>query len=571
MHVSEKQSFLNNSKQNETYTEPLLKRHYVLSKNKICHMAKTLLFIAGLIAILTGCGEGLPKDIKSLAKTIPDLIKSGQSQVNKQENKYKELIKSIKFLQVKKIAIRENWAGKFDIARDELKRAKMIYDKKLVPLIKKNRPESILVVQQEIERIKKIINSAVKLSQFAFSRFALITETIENPDLKHSQAKKNAAQIVSIVNKIKTGSFAKANKDFPDFKKKINDRFVPVLKLADQSQHDLNVVTALYQTYKTGGDTDYAALTDSANAILVNLKNLKNIETKFINDMDQLHLSYTKILKDMKKEYFITIKRESWNENSDYYSPEFVTFQRQVSLEDYEILTSENINAIAVISAGFYESNFKSNIGTTWDRLSIDPVEKWAGKGHNAASFYLEDSKELCFHKYILEENGETRETDWEKVNADFYEKNLVFLGMAIVSKPYGVFEDEKLTQAAPPGMAYVGNSQYGQWQQDNSGNRLWEWYGKYAFFSYLFFPRPYFYPYNSWHGWNNNYRRQRPYFGKTKKGFQQFGTQGTFIQKSSNFQSTNFVKSGGLKRQSASVRGAGARLRGGGPNTKGK
>ena len=77
MHVSEKQSFLNNSKQNETYTEPLLKRHYVLSKNKICHMAKTLLFIAGLIAILTGCGEGLPKDIKSLAKKVDSISRYG--------------------------------------------------------------------------------------------------------------------------------------------------------------------------------------------------------------------------------------------------------------------------------------------------------------------------------------------------------------------------------------------------------------------------------------------------------------------------------------------------------------
>jgi hypothetical protein len=541
------------------------------SKKQILLYFISLLLIASLTTLLTGCGAGLPKEIKSRAKNIPDTIKTAQSQVNKQKDKYKSLVNSVQFKKVNKFATKENWAGKFNLANDELNMAKTIYDKDLLPIIKKNKPELISAARLQIARINKSILNAKKLSKFAFLRFSSITDTIENAESLHSQAQKDSTQIFSIANKMKTGSFAKANKDFPDLKDKINTRFAPASNITRQSKVDLDVVAAAYKAHTAGSDADYAAFTDSVRAISSHLENIKTFETKFTKETGQLYLSYTKILKDMKEAYFVTIKRESWNENSDYYNPGFVTFQSQVSLEDYETLTAENLDTIATITPGFSGSKFKSNIGSLWQKLAIKPGERWPRRDHNAASFYIENSKEHYFHKYILEENGETKTTGWQKVEASFYEGNLAFLGMAILAKPYGVFEDERLTQAAPPGMAYVGNSKYGEWKKDNSGNSFWSWYGKYALFSTLFFPRPYYYPYSSWNSWNSGYRNNRPYFGKTQKGFQKFGTQGSFIKKSSKFQSTNFAKSGGLKRQSASVRGAGANLRGGGPKSKGK
>jgi hypothetical protein len=156
-------------------------------------------------------------------------------------------------------------------------------------------------------------------------------------------------------------------------------------------------------------------------------------------------------------------------------------------------------------------------------------------------------------------------------VDASFYDTNLEFLGMAILAKPYGVFEKDRIVQATPPGMACVGNAEYGEWKNNNQGNRFWSWYGKYAMFSMLFNSRPSYFGYNSWNGWNNNYRGNRPYFGKTQNGSQKFGTFGSSVKQSPKFQSTNFAKSGGFKSQTASVRGAGANLRGGGPKSKGK
>lgn len=180
----------------------------------------------------------------------------------------------------------------------------------------------------------------------------------------------------------------------------------------------------------------------------------------------------------------------------------------------------------------------------------------------------LETTQVKYFHKYIIEENGETSQTGWEQVTASFYEQNLENMGMAILSKPYGEFEPDP--QAAPPGMAYVGNPKYGEWKNDSSGNSFWSWYGRYAFFSSLFFFPPHYYSYGSWNRWRSDYRYKKPYYGQTQTGYT-FGTRGTRMKQSPRFQNSTFSKTGGLKTASASVRGRTSGLRGGGPKSKGK
>ncbi len=524
------------------------------------------------VAMLSSCGGGLPKEVKNRAKAVPGAIESQKSQVDKQTKKYDRLTQSPDFNHVKTFAAKENWKKNFQLAHAELDRAKTIYDKDLVPLIKKNRLESSPLVQQQLLRINKVIREAEAFSQYPFIRYSKINDTIKNMDALNAKAKKDAKGIAQVVSSLKTGVLAKAETDFPDLTQTLNKKFSPLLNLERQSRNYLNAVVSEYSRHSSGAPADYAGFTDNSESLSSGFKEAGNLEKGFKDDVGQLYLSYTKILKDMKEEYYVNIKRESWNENSDFYNPEFASFQRQVSPEAYAVLTSDSIDAIATIAAGFTGSRFKNNISSTiWDELHINPAERWPGRGHNAASFWVESSSEAYFHKYILEKDGETEETGWKKVDPSFYDANSEFLGMAILSKPYGVFEQDRLTQAAPPGMSYVGNPQYGEWKKDDSGDRFWSWYGKYAFFSSLFFFPPTYYYYNSWYGWHNNYRYRKPYFGKTKKGFQKYGTYGTMIKKSPKFQSTSFAKSGGFKSQTASVRGAGANLRGGGPKSKGK
>ncbi len=531
-------------------------------------IAVFVLFLA--VSIFSNSGPKLDKALKKKAKAVPDLIDAAASGIDRTRKKYNRLKDSKDFSQVRVFAQKENWDNRFQEAGAALDRAGSLYETDLKPLIKKNTPEVAESVKEKIKQIKAVITEAQTLSQTPAQRFSDIKNTIADAESLNRTAHNQAGQISQIATTLKTGIAAKALSDFPDLTEKINARLAPAEQLAEQSSTDLDIVTAQYKNHANGLTADYAAFTDSSQALAKNLDKARSLDEKIRGQMGQLYTSYTKILKDMKEDYSVTIKRESWDENSDFYDPRFASFTREVSAETYEKLTSDSLDTIAEITSGFTGSRFSNHVGKGWDELQINPTDQWYG-GHNAASFWVEDAREAFYHKYILEKDGETKETGWEKVSPDIYDADLEFLGMAVLAKPYGTFEKDRLTQAAPPGMAYVGNSKYGEWKEDDKGDRFWSWYGRYSFFSTLFFFPPTYYYYNSWYGWHNNYRYSRPYFGSSRNGSRTYGTYGSAVKQSPKFQNTNFAKSGGFKSQTASVRGAGPNLRGGGPKSKGK
>lgn len=540
-------------------------------KRYILNAALLLMALFTAALTLTGCGDGLPKELKKQGEALPSAIKTELSLVDKHQEKYNSQTGSPDFKSLERFAVKENWPGRFDQARAELSRAKDVYDKELSPLIKKNRPELAGDVEKQIERIKMIFKDVQDLYRYPSSRFAMILDAKKNAGRVQSKAQTDAAAIQEIGDRIKAGPVAKALLDFPDSADKINARFAPLSKLGVDTPGLFAKVKAEYDHHASGAEADYAILADSAFALSSGHDQAKALDAGISKDMASLYSSYTKILKDMKEEYRVIIKRESWDENSDFDDPVVVTFERDISPELYDVLNQDNLDEIATMTAGAMGAGLQSHIGNSWNELGINPMDQWPGRGHNAASFYVEDIKEAYFHKYILEENGETRETGWEKVDESFYEANQEHLGMAILAKPYGVFEQDRQIQAAPPGMAYVGNPKYGEWKEDSSGDKFWSWYGKYAFFSNLFFSPPLFFHYPYWSNWHTHYRYQKPYFGEIKDGVAQYGTQGSYVKQSPRFQNTVFAQSGGFRSREASVRGAGERIRGGGPGGRGK
>ena len=122
-------------------------------------------------------------------------------------------------------------------------------------------------------------------------------------------------------------------------------------------------------------------------------------------------------------------------------------------------------------------------------------------------------------HQYrILKgKEGEVPEeeiTDWVPVSEDFFNQNIDNMGMEIAAKSA---DGEVSKTASPPGYNnYVGNPQYGQWQQGSSGQSFWAFYGQYALLSSLFnlggFParRAYYDDYRT------SRRAGRPYYGPT-------------------------------------------------------
>lgn len=539
-----------------------------INKNDLIFKVGISLFVAVILFSITGCGEKLNKELKKSAKAIPDLISTAEKTIDENRAEFEKAAKNKSFAPIAGIANKENWNNSFSEAKADLSQLKNQYNRKLLPLIKKNKPESATEVRKTTTAIKKGIYLAIEKSKYPISRYGEISETISNAGSYNQKAGENAAQIQKIVNGLKTGVIAKALKDFPKNIEKINTRFQKAMLLSENSASYLNSVNAEFSKHTENKKADYAAFNDSARALSNDVKKAQTLEKELTEEIKQLYTSYTKILRDMKEELYVTIRRESWDENSDYYKPGFASFTRLVSPETYNQLTSGKIETIASIN---YGSRFTNYVGQAWNELKIDPRAQWKSSYHNAAVFWVEDSSEKYFHKYLLENDAQTTETEWMKVSEDVYETNFDNLGMAILSKPFGTFESDALTQAAPPGMAYVGNPQYGEWREDENGERFWSWYGRYRLFSDLLFFPAYYYYYNSWYGWHNSYRYKKPYYGKTKNGFQKFGTYGTYVKKSPKFQKTHFAQSGGFKSQTASVRGAGSGLRGGGPKGKGK
>ncbi|MCG8549791.1 MAG: hypothetical protein MI799_05240, partial [Desulfobacterales bacterium] len=421
----------------------------------------------------------------------------------------------------------------------------------------------------QIKQVNSVIREAKDQARAPFERASRIKAAMTDAPATEGSALAAAEVILSEIRTLEQGPVAGAREKFPASDAKITARFAPFAKMADDTKNNTDIIKTQYQAH-TQGNADYAAFVTAADAIEQAKTALAKDKSKFEKDLDQLYRSYTKILEDMKVDYYASIYRESWDENSEYYNPGIFVYAVQVSPVVFEVLSESDAESIADLTPGYTGMNLRITRGleSAFKGLNLDLTAGWPDSRHNAATFYLQSTQLKYFHKYLEEENGETSETGWEEVNASFYEQNLDNLGMAILSKPYGEFEPD--SQASPPGMAYVGNPRYGEWKKDQSGNSFWSWYGRYAFFSHLFFFPPHYYSYGSWNRWNTGYRYKKPYYGQTGTGYT-FGSRGSRMKNSPRYQNSTFSKTGGFKTASASVRGGASGIRGGGPKSKGK
>ncbi len=129
-------------------------------------------------------------------------------------------------------------------------------------------------------------------------------------------------------------------------------------------------------------------------------------------------------------------------------------------------------------------------------------------------------------YKVILEDASNTpydTTTNWVQVSDTTFDYYINDVGMALLSAN----DSAKNEYSAPPGYNnYVGNTRYGTWKQDSSGNSFWEFYGKYAFLrTMLGFSRP-IYRYD-YYDYRDYYRGSSSYYGtRTSSGNYRYGTQ---------------------------------------------
>lgn len=539
---------------------------------KIKNLFPYLIIVFLFVFLITGCG-GLPSDLKKACKNVLSRIETGKKLIDKNNEAYKEYIENNVPIKLKPALINESLETAFKEASEELDQAEKLYTTNLKPLLEQNKQELAARVLAELKSINTIILDAENQSKYPLERVKHLKNVFVNIDNIHKTALSQSENIGKTVMELEKNLLDQAKNDFPEKAEKIDTRFNPIILLGSQSEIATKEMENEYRNHKNNNQTDYTIFADSAALLDNNSSQIQELKKEFSKEIESLSKSYTKILKDMKPIHSVVVNRESWNNSQDFNTPQTVSFSRQISPEVFEFIENNKIETIAEIYPGWTDLKMKNHIGDTWDKLKINPAENWPQKyGHDSASFWFDSWDTKYFHQYTIVEDGEEHDTDWEQVSEDVYEDNLEYLGMAILTKPFGMFEDESDKNAAPPGMAFVGNPKYGKWEKDSSGDSFWSWYGKYALFSHLlFYSTMGPVRYSSWNGYNSSYRGRQPYFGKTDQGSAKYGTNGAYTKSSPSFRKTTFSQMGGFKRGTPSVRGAGSSVRGGGPNTKGK
>ena len=127
------------------------------------------------------------------------------------------------------------------------------------------------------------------------------------------------------------------------------------------------------------------------------------------------------------------------------------------------------------------------------------------------------------YHRYEVVQGERRAQTDWIEVEEKVFRRYEAFLGMALVAKSnQGVNNTPH-----PAGYHYVGNQNYGRWEQ-RGGQSFWVFYGQYALMRDLLGGggRPIY------RGDYDDYRtyreRRRPYYGKNRE----WGSRGSVTQK---------------------------------------
>ena len=530
-------------------------------------LMSALLAISALA--LVGCA-GLPESIVRLAETTATSIEAESARTDNLEKQFGDFQKSAEFAAVKKYAESEQWSNYFAAARAKVKSAESIYKIEVMPLIQRDSPYDAESARSALAKIPPLLAGARESAQEWISRRDFLADIADRPDQVMNDCRAN----LSALRKASSGLEARVREATGNHAARAEDiaRMIgPLRGIVEASSEAETAAAAEFKKIGPGGDPNLAVLGDSCESVRSNWEEFRKGDPDVRAKLAELDRSYSRTLMDMKIEYALVIRRQSWDDSLDYPQLHNVDFAiRNMDAATFDHFANAS-GSVAKLSRGFLGTNFRLSYGidrSRWDALGLDPTQRWSA-GDTAAEFWVERNESRYFHKYLVQENGKATETDWTEVTADLYFKNIDNLGMDVEAKPYGFFESEKLTHATPPGMAYVGNPRYGRWTSDGSGGSIWTWVGPYLLYRSLF-GSPVTYGRNDWNTWSRDYRGSRPYYGGSTSA-PRWGSRSQTAKTSPKMRGSTFARTGGFRQPSASVRGAGPRSRGSSFGASGK
>jgi hypothetical protein len=520
---------------------------------------------------------------------LPDYL---HNQANKIETKHLDLIASIdqraqgieaKLKQpeqafLKTYADREKWHNQFAQAHTTAQDGRDYYQAQLLPLIHRNRLEDEKAATSHLKQILATFKKADKLAKVVVQRMSFLTEARTNATEWVRSAGLELKELDKLLEQTQT-PLKKAKKKHPKRADEIYNRFNLLQKLADDAHKGYE--EARIELPKVASDTaDYALLGDGVVLVGNNLKSLKENKTKFEKSLKTLSRSYSKTLMDMRSNFFIVVGRATWCErescrdgNTDHYPAVQVD---ESTYDFFDIVGGDPFQAPS-------------------NRLEALKIDKSWRRDYslNYENYWIEHQYANYYHKYLILEDGKEKQSEWEKISETSFWDNHNNMGMTLVSKPYGVFEDEKSTTPTPAGLAYVadptmvngqptGSNQYGEWREDSSsGSSYWYYSRRYRLFNDMNGTSNR-YDWNHYNDWNGNYRPlNKPYYGQNNSEYGTYGKRtysgGSRHQKSEYARKNPTMVRDSLASkpqrpgQKSGIRGAGSSSRGRGPGGGGK
>ncbi|KZX85782.1 hypothetical protein A3715_16860 [Oleiphilus sp. HI0009] len=548
-------------------------------------MIKTLskfvfFFVASLS--LVGC-FGLPSELTDRYDAIEEQLK--QHEVNK-KNVWSKFEKSKTIKQwtfLKPYSEKEKWDSYLEQSNKLTEKAKTYWKTTLKQRMDRDKSREAFEFQKELNEFDKMLSSALAKAGEGIERGNKIVDTRNKVSTIFSLANDNIARI-----KIDHGDVValadKAKAEYTHKKDDLVKKASVIEALLTESIKAHEVVVGQTENHKNNDLTDYAALLDNSNTLKEKRKETYDYALRTKAKINQLFRSYTKILADQKIDFFVKIGRATWCEG-EYCGrgDESVYPAQQVDEAVYEYFDEQYTGDLIAKETGGWSFSRKLHLYTSqsmWNALKIDLNYK-RDSSFDYSEFWIEDNYALGYHKYIEIENDKQTTTDWVRIEENDFWKTFDDLGMAVVTKPYGYYEEDALNKSEPAGMAMIaapidkngvatGSNEYGEWRTDNNGNSFWYYYGIYSFMNDIV-GRPYGY------GHYNHYRsrdRNKSYYGEDDY----WGSYGLYTYDNGRYSNTEYAKSYSKdvketkqRRKERTVRGSGPKGRGKGPSGGGK
>jgi len=492
------------------------------------------------LCVCAGCG--LPRNVRADAERASALIDAENSDIARKEGAYRTFAASSAYAPYRVYAEREAWPAQFDNARVKTAAARTTYQRYVLPLLQKNDRQDEQAVAAQVSSIDRLIGEARAYVDLPQRRRGLIDEIARSYARLSQESIANANAVKADVASVLTIG-EKARSAFPARAADIDRRLQPIQRLADAAALASQKVSVETANANAGRAADFVVLGDNAQLVSQNASKIREDTRAVADQFTSLSSSYSRALADMKAVYYITVQRWAWNESAD--SPpihRYAYTRQELSGDAFDYFNGlpESLPYVAKLTSGWFGSGVAVHANADrarWEALGIAPREAWVDRDDTAEYGFTLSAD--YFHKYLVTENGQTQETDWQKVDETMFENHVDDLGMDLLAKPFGAFEDEKIANPTPAGLAFVGNPQYGRWQNDDRGTSFWAWYGQYALFSALLGARgqPYSYRRDEWDTWNTRYRGQ-PYYGEDKDKHERYGTNGYVVGSSTRWAS---------------------------------